>query len=59
MKRNELTVRIFLEAEDGRAVPFDGLDECDKERVFSHMQKRLTSDISSYVSEHPEEYEKI
>lgn len=59
MKRNELTVRIFLETEEGRTVPIDGLTESEKDRVFSQMNKRLTSDISRYISEHPEEYEKI
>jgi len=54
-----LTCASFVLMPDGRAVPVGELTEEEREQWRANMRERLSSDMSAYYTQHPEEYARL
>ncbi|MBQ7435029.1 MAG: hypothetical protein IJV51_04420 [Oscillospiraceae bacterium] len=44
---------------DGRTVPVEELTDSERETWHAHMRERLSTGLSAYYSQHPEEYARL
>lgn len=58
-KRQEITCRSFVIMPDGRTVPVEDLTDSERETWHAHMRERLSTGLSAYYSQHPEEYARL
>ena len=55
----EITCRSFVIMPDGRTVPVEDLTDSERETWHAHMRERLSTGLSAYYSQHPEEYARL